>query len=71
VRFYFADTVFWIACFIYRAQRMRCALSRKRDELHERAVAWQRFIAGRGCTIVTTQAVLWEWLNVMLEDLAG
>jgi uncharacterized protein len=58
VKFYFADTVFWIA------------ISRQRDELHRRAIAWQRFIASSGSTIVTTEAVLWEWLNALSDPSA-
>jgi uncharacterized protein len=48
---YFADTSFWIA------------LSSQRDQYHGRAVAWSRFVLRTGSTIVTTEAILWEWLN--------
>jgi predicted nucleic acid-binding protein len=48
---YFADTSFWMA------------LSRKRDQHSPRAIAWQKFVARTGGGIVTTEAVLWEWLN--------
>lgn len=48
---YFADTVFWIA------------VSRRRDQHHRRALAWQRFLIQSNSKILTTEAVLWEWLN--------
>ena len=48
---YFADTSFWIA------------LSRKRDQYNQRAVAWNQFVIRTRSSIVTTEAVLWEWLN--------
>jgi predicted nucleic acid-binding protein len=48
---YFADTSFWIA------------LSSQRDQYHGRAVAWSRFVLKTKSTLVTTEAVLWEWLN--------
>jgi len=52
---YFADTSFWIA------------LSSKRDQYHSRAVAWSEFVTRNRNTIVTTEAVLWEWLNALSE----
>ena len=52
---YFADTSFWIG------------LSSKRDEHHQRAVAWQQFVARTRSTLVTTDAVLLEWLNAMSD----
>jgi len=48
---YFADTSFWMA------------VSRKRDQYHQHAVAWNQFVIRTGSSIVTTEAVLWEWLN--------
>ena len=48
---YFADTSFWMA------------LSRKRDQYHQHAVAWNQFVIRTRSSIVTTEAVLWEWLN--------
>ena len=48
---YFADTAWWIA------------ISRKRDQYHQRALAWYQFIIRSESSIVTTEAVLWEWLN--------
>jgi predicted nucleic acid-binding protein len=51
VPIYFADTSFWIA------------LSSQRDQYHGRAVAWSRFVLQTKSTLVTTEAVLWEWLN--------
>lgn len=52
---YFADTSFWIG------------LSSKRDEHHPRAVAWQQFVARTRSTLVTSDAVLLEWLNAMSD----
>ncbi len=48
---YFADTSFWMA------------LSRKRDQYNRRAIAWNQFVIRTRSGIVTTEAVLWEWLN--------
>jgi uncharacterized protein len=48
---YFADTSFWMA------------LSRKRDQYNRHAIAWNQFMIRAGSSIVTTEAVLWEWLN--------
>ena len=48
---YFADTSFWMA------------LSRKRDQYHRHAIAWIQFVIRTRSGIVTTEAVLWEWLN--------
>ena len=48
---YFADTSFWMA------------LSRKRDQYNRHAVAWNQFVIRTRSSIVTTEAVLWEWLN--------
>jgi predicted nucleic acid-binding protein len=52
---YFADTSFWIA------------LSSKRDQHHQPAVAWNQFVTRTKSTIVTTEAVLLEWLNAMSD----
>jgi uncharacterized protein len=48
---YFADTSFWMA------------LSRRRDQYHRHAVSWNQFVVRNRFSIVTTEAVLWEWLN--------
>jgi len=48
---YFADTSFWIA------------LSSRRDQYHSRAIEWHGFVIRSGSKILTTEAVLWEWLN--------
>ena len=48
---YFADTSFWMA------------LSRKRDQHNRHAVAWNQFVIRTKSSIVTTEAVLWEWMN--------
>jgi predicted nucleic acid-binding protein len=52
---YFADTSFWVA------------LSRKQDQYHERAIAWSLVVIRDRSAIVTTQAVLWEWLNALSD----
>jgi uncharacterized protein len=52
---YFADTSFWIA------------LSSRRDQYHSRAVEWQAFVIRSDGKIVTTEAVLWEWLNALSD----
>ena len=50
---YFADTSFWLA------------LSRKRDQFSDSARAWNQFVLRARIGIVTTEAVLWEWLNAL------
>jgi uncharacterized protein len=52
---YFADTSFWIA------------ISSKRDQYHSRAVAWHQSLVRTGSRIVTTEAVIWEWLNALSD----
>ena len=52
---YFADTSFWIA------------LSSKRDQYHSQAIAWHTAVMRSGSRIVTTEAVLWEWLNALAD----
>ena len=52
---YFADTSYWMA------------LSRKRDQHNRQAAAWNRFVIRTGSVIVTTEAVLWEWLNAFSD----
>lgn len=53
MRSYFADTAFWIA------------LSSRRDQYHPGAVEWHNAIIRTGSHIVTTEAILWEWLNAL------
>jgi predicted nucleic acid-binding protein len=48
---YFADTSFWMA------------LSRRRDQYNRHAIAWNQFVIRSSSSILTTEAVLWEWLN--------
>jgi uncharacterized protein len=48
---YFADTAFWIAP------------TNKRDQHHANALLWQQWITRKRSPTVTTEAVLWEWLN--------
>jgi uncharacterized protein len=52
---YFADTSFWIA------------ISSRRDQYHSQAVAWHQFLLRTESGIVTTEAVLWEWLNALAD----
>ncbi|HXR76575.1 MAG TPA: PIN domain-containing protein [Bryobacteraceae bacterium] len=52
---YFADISFWIG------------LSRKRDQHHRDAIAWHQFVIRTRSTILTTGAVLLEWLNAMSD----
>lgn len=52
---YFADTSFWIG------------LSSRRDQHHQRAVAWYRSATSTRRRIVTTDAVLLEWLNALSD----
>lgn len=52
---YFADTSFWIA------------LSSKRDQYHSQAIAWYMAVTRSGSQILTTEAVLWEWLNALAD----
>jgi hypothetical protein len=52
---YFADTSFWIA------------LASQRDQLHGFAVAWSRHLLESRAALLTTEAVLWEWMNAMAE----
>jgi len=52
---YFADTSFWIA------------LSSKRDQHHSHALAWHSAVMRSGSKIVTTEAILWEWLNALAD----
>jgi predicted nucleic acid-binding protein len=49
----FADTSFWIA------------VSSQRDQYHSAAIAWARHLMAGKNVVVTTEAVLWEWLNAM------
>jgi uncharacterized protein len=52
---YFADTAFWLA------------LLRKRDQHHVSALHWESIIRNSRGRIVTTEAVLWEWLNAVSD----
>ena len=52
---YFADTSFWIA------------LSSRRDQYHSQAFAWHSLLMRTGSKIVTTEAILWEWLNALAD----
>jgi predicted nucleic acid-binding protein len=53
---YFADTSFWIA------------LSHKSDEHHGRASDWSRYLIQKDASILTTEAVLWEWMNALADS---
>jgi uncharacterized protein len=50
---YFADTSF------------RIGLSSRRDQYHSQAIAWHSALMRTSIKIVTTEAVLWEWLNAL------
>lgn len=52
---YFADTAFWIA------------ISSRRDRYHSQAAAWHQLVVRTAGRIVTTEAVLWEWLNALSD----
>jgi predicted nucleic acid-binding protein len=52
---YFADTAFWIA------------ISSRRDQYHSQAAAWHQSVVRTVSRIVTTEAVLWEWLNALSD----
>ena len=52
---YFADTSFWIA------------LSNRRDQYHARALAWSQYFLRAQAAILTTEAVLWEWMNALAD----
>jgi predicted nucleic acid-binding protein len=52
---YFADTAFWIA------------LSSRRDQYHASALAWHSKLTREKSHILTTEAVLWEWLNALAD----
>ena len=52
---WFADTSFWIA------------LLSKRDQYHSHAIAWHAAAMRSGSRIVTTEFVLWEWLNALAD----
>jgi predicted nucleic acid-binding protein len=52
---YFADTSFWIA------------ISSRRDQYHSNAGAWSQSVTRNRSRIVTTEAVLWEWLNALSD----
>ena len=53
---YFADTSFWIA------------LSHKFDQHHGRASAWSRYLIQKDAFILTSEAVLWEWMNALADS---
>jgi hypothetical protein len=55
VAIYFADTSFWIA------------LSSRRDQYHSQAISWQSTVIRTASSIVTTEPVLWEWLNALAD----
>ena len=53
---WFADTSFWIA------------VSLKSDQYHGRASAWSNYLVQRNAFILTTEAVLWEWMNALANS---
>ena len=52
---YFADTSFWIA------------ISSRRDQFHARALSWSRHLVRTQAALITTEAVLFEWLNALSD----
>lgn len=52
---YFADTSFWIA------------ISSRRDQHYSQDIAWHAAVVRTGSGIVTTETVLWEWLNALAD----
>ena len=52
---WFADTSFWIG------------LSSRRDQYHQRALEWHQLVLRKRTPIVTTEAVLIEWLNALSD----
>ena len=55
---YFADTSF------------RVALSSRRDQYQRRAIAWSQYLVRTQATLLTTEMVLWEWLNAFADPAA-
>ena len=53
---WFADTSFWIA------------VSQKSDQYHRRASAWSSYLTQENAFILTTEAVLWEWMNALANS---
>ena len=53
---WFADTSFWIA------------VSQKTDQYHGRASAWSDYLVKRDAFILTTEAILWEWMNALANS---
>jgi predicted nucleic acid-binding protein len=51
----FVDTSFWIASY------------RRHDQYSDRAKAWRKWLKANRTKLVTTEAVLWEWLNGMSD----
>jgi predicted nucleic acid-binding protein len=51
----FVDTSFWIASY------------RRHDQYSDRAKAWRKWLIAHQIKLVTTEAVLWEWLNGMSD----
>jgi predicted nucleic acid-binding protein len=51
----FADTVFWIG------------LTNRRDQHHIPAVEWDRWVDDHRVRVITSEAVLWEWLNALSD----
>src|SRR5262249_16214308 len=43
------------------------ALSSRRDQYHSRALEWHESLVRSGSRILTTEAILWEWLNALSD----
>ncbi len=52
----FAGASFWIA------------ISSRRDQFYANAIAWRTYLLRSGRSVVTTEPVLWEWLNTLADS---
>lgn len=52
---------------LLRGHIFRIALSSKRDQYRTNATAWHAVLLKSASQIVTTEAVLWEWLNALAD----
>jgi predicted nucleic acid-binding protein len=53
---------------ISRTLHFWIALSHKSDQHHGRASAWSKYLIQRDAFILTTEAVLWEWMNALADS---
>lgn len=45
----------------------RIALSSRRDQLHRSAIAWRQYLVRSDGLLITTEPLLWEWLNGLAD----